>query len=405
MKIGAIPENLLERLAMVFGLVPTPFIDTFHAVIVARAVMVATKLDVFDALASRPLSATELAAQLGLDAAALEKLLNVLVAIGYVKNGSAGFAPTRLTRKWLMRDSPRSIHDNMLLRFLEWQAIETTEEFVRTGKALDVHDLIRDEQWAVYQRGMRSLARLSAPEVAARTPCLGNPLTMLDVGGGHGAYSAAFCRRYPQLTATILDLPQAVEVAAPLVAEEDLEERIVHKAGNALTEDLGRAVWDIILVSHLVHHFSDAQNRSLLKRAAMARSKPSRTGEAPSGLSWCCSPPPPKLPISTITSATTRCCYSAAKAPACRSLCMQPPMPACVFPSLRACARSTWRWPRRWSPARRCGRRGASSRRTVYNGAWRSLWRKTNLNRFQNSATKRRNEHSGKATIPLTMWT
>src|SRR5674476_1047620 len=79
MKIGAIPENLLERLAMVFGLVPTPFIDTFHAVIVARAVMVATKLDVFDALASRPLSATELAAQLGLDAAALEKLLNVLV--------------------------------------------------------------------------------------------------------------------------------------------------------------------------------------------------------------------------------------------------------------------------------------------------------------------------------------
>jgi len=54
MKIGAIPENLLERLAMVFGLVPTPFIDTFNAVIVARTVMVATKLDVFDALASRP---------------------------------------------------------------------------------------------------------------------------------------------------------------------------------------------------------------------------------------------------------------------------------------------------------------------------------------------------------------
>ena len=270
MKIGAIPENLLERLAMVFGLVPTPFIDTFNAVIVARAVMVATKLDVFDALASRPLSATELAKQLGLDAAALEKLLNVLVAIGYVKTGPAGFAPTRLVRKWLMRDSPRSIRDNMLLRFLEWQAIETTEEFVRTGKALDVHDLIHDEQWDVYQRGMRSLARLSAPEVAVRTPCLGNPLMMLDVGGGHGAYSAAFCRRYPQLQATILDLPQAVDAATPLVAEEDLEERIFHKAGNALTEDLGRAAWDIILVSHLVHHFSDAQNRSLMRRAADA---------------------------------------------------------------------------------------------------------------------------------------
>src|SRR5215204_4858582 len=99
MKIGAIPENLLERLALVFRLVPTPVIDTFHAVIVARAIMVATKLDVFDALASHPLSATDLAAQLGLDAGALEKLLNVLVAIGYVQDGPDGFAPTRLARK------------------------------------------------------------------------------------------------------------------------------------------------------------------------------------------------------------------------------------------------------------------------------------------------------------------
>ena len=100
MKIGAIPENLLERLAVFFGLVPTPIIDTFHAVIVARAVMVATKLDIFDALAARPLSAMDLAAQLGLDGAALEKLLNVLVAIGYVQSGPAGFAPARLARKW-----------------------------------------------------------------------------------------------------------------------------------------------------------------------------------------------------------------------------------------------------------------------------------------------------------------
>jgi len=45
MKIGAIPENLLERFAMVFGLVPTPFIDTFNAVIVARIVDRSTRLN------------------------------------------------------------------------------------------------------------------------------------------------------------------------------------------------------------------------------------------------------------------------------------------------------------------------------------------------------------------------
>jgi 2-polyprenyl-3-methyl-5-hydroxy-6-metoxy-1,4-benzoquinol methylase len=270
MKIGAIPESLLERLALFFGLVPTPIMDTLHAAIVARAIMVATKLDVFEALAARPRSATDLAAQLGLDAAALEKLLNVLVAIGYLRSGSAEFSLTRLARKWLVRDSPQSIRDNILLRFLEWQAIGATEEFVRTGNALDVHDLLDEEQWSVYQRGMRSLARLSAPEVAARVPGLINPLKMMDVGGGHGAYSAAFCRRYPQLSATILDLPQAINVSGSLIAEENLEGRIFHRPGNAKTENFGHAVWDIILVSHLLHHFREAESCSLLERCANA---------------------------------------------------------------------------------------------------------------------------------------
>ena len=52
MKIAAIPEGVVERLAALAGMAPTPVIDTFHAVIVARAIMVATKLGVFDAAAA-----------------------------------------------------------------------------------------------------------------------------------------------------------------------------------------------------------------------------------------------------------------------------------------------------------------------------------------------------------------
>ena len=127
----------------------------------------------------------------------------------------------------------------MLFRFLEWQAIEATEDFVRTGKALDAHDLIAGEQWETYQRGMRSLARFSAGEVARRVRLPGEATTMLDIGGGHGAYSVAFCERHPRLKATILDLPEAVESATPLLAEEEMGDRVVHCVGDALTEDLG----------------------------------------------------------------------------------------------------------------------------------------------------------------------
>ncbi len=63
MRVGAIPETLLERIATVAGLAPTPVVDTFHAVIVARAVVVATKLGVFDALADGPAEAPAVAAR------------------------------------------------------------------------------------------------------------------------------------------------------------------------------------------------------------------------------------------------------------------------------------------------------------------------------------------------------
>ena len=44
MKIAAVPETLLERLITLTGLAPTPIVETFHAAIVARAIMVATRL-------------------------------------------------------------------------------------------------------------------------------------------------------------------------------------------------------------------------------------------------------------------------------------------------------------------------------------------------------------------------
>jgi SAM-dependent methyltransferase len=270
MKIAAVPESLLERLLTVAGLTPTPLVDTFHAVIVARAVMVATRLGVFDAVTSAPQSVQDIAERLAVSEHALGKLLNVLVAIGYLKFFDNRYIATRLTQRWLRRDSARSLYDNILLRFLEWEAIEATEKFVRTGRRLDVHEQIHEDQWGVYQRGMHSLAKLSASEVARRVRLPTRARAMLDVGGGHGAYSAAFCRRHKLLQAVVLDLPHAVESAASILAEEKMGRRVTHRSGNALTADLGEGEWDLIFMSHLVHHFDEASNESLLRRAGRA---------------------------------------------------------------------------------------------------------------------------------------
>ena len=61
-----------------------------------------------------------------------------------------------------------------------------------------------------------------------------------------------------------------MEHAAPLLAAEGMGERVVHRAGDVLTEDLGREAWDVVLLAQLVHHFDEPTNRRLIERVARA---------------------------------------------------------------------------------------------------------------------------------------
>jgi ubiquinone/menaquinone biosynthesis C-methylase UbiE len=73
--------------------------------------------------------------------------------------------------------------------------------------------------------------------VLARKVDLNGARRLLDVGGGSGAFSITFCRRFPELRATILDFPSVQTAAAAFVRAAGLSERIDFVPGNALTTD------------------------------------------------------------------------------------------------------------------------------------------------------------------------
>lgn len=271
MKIGVIPENLIERIVLSTGRVPTPLHDTLMAILLARTIMVATKLGVFEALAAGASRVEDIAQRCKTNPRATEKLLNALVSSAYVVGSDGMYELAPVARRWLLKASPESLYDNVLFRFFEWDVVEGCEDYVRTGKPLDVHKTVKSEEdWDLYQRGMRSLAGPVAAEVVQRTPVPKGARDMLDIGGSHGYFSASLCRQHPQLRAVILDLPEAVKHAAPILAREDMGERVTHRIGNALEDDLGSEAWDIVFVAQLVHHFDDATNRAFARRVARA---------------------------------------------------------------------------------------------------------------------------------------
>jgi SAM-dependent methyltransferase len=271
MKVGAIAENPLDRLVLAFHLGPVPLLETMMMMLLARSIMVATRVGIFETLASGALSARDVAEHCAIHPGATTKLMNALVASDYLRLNGDQYSLTSMTRKWLVKSSPGSLHDNMLFRFFEWELLDHYDDFVRTGRPLDLHAaFLSADQWSLYQRGMRSLAGTSASEMARRTPVPKRARDMLDIGGSHGYNSVVLCRRHPNLRAVVLDLPQAIEQAAPILAQEKIGDRVVHRAGNALTDDLGTEAWDVVFTAQLVHHFDDATNRELTRRVARA---------------------------------------------------------------------------------------------------------------------------------------
>lgn len=269
MRYGVIGETALERALLGSDLLPTAMVEAYGPAY-ARAIVLATERGMFDALNAGPRTARAVASSCGTDARATEKLLNLLVTMRYLKSRDGAYRLRRHAKRWLVEGREGSVRDVVLMKRLEWRWIDQLDSFVREGRPLDVHATMTTEDWRDYQRGMRAQANMIAPLLARQVPVPSGARDMLDVGGSHGYFSVVLCRRHRQLRATVLDLPPAVEHAAPLLAREEMGDRVVLQAGDVLTDDLGEGAYDLVFMFSLVHHFDDATNRMIIAKSARA---------------------------------------------------------------------------------------------------------------------------------------
>jgi SAM-dependent methyltransferase len=235
-----------------------------------RTLLVATEIGIFEALGEGALPSSEVAGRCNTDDVATAKLLDALVGMGYLRASGHAYALTSSARKWLLKNSVYSLHDAVLFQSLNNRFLEHLEDYLRTGAPLHIHDHMGPAEWDLYQRGMRSAASLFVSELVRRAHVPRAAQRMLDIGGSHGYYSVAMCRKYPELRATILDLPDAVTYAKPLLERENMGSRITFQEGDVRFTELGSNVYDLILIVNLMHHFDADTNRDLVTRAARA---------------------------------------------------------------------------------------------------------------------------------------
>jgi ubiquinone/menaquinone biosynthesis C-methylase UbiE len=269
MKLSSMPENFREWVALACGVVPTPLMDTLVGLLLAKTIIAATTIGIFDALDAEPLTAAEIAERCGSDRKATEKLVRALFACKYLKYEGNRFKLAPVSQRWLTRKTFCSLHSAILHRGLDLRFMNF-EEYVRHGKLPEFHSALSPEDWRIYHQGQADHAAQVMDEVIERIPLPAHATDLLDLGGGHGLYSVAFCRCYPNLRARVLDLTTTMEDLEAKRASDSAYSRVQFEVADLRTVSLRPQSTDVILLANVVHHFDCPTNRGLMQRVAQA---------------------------------------------------------------------------------------------------------------------------------------
>lgn len=268
MRVGMIPENMLEWMLTKGNALPFPVADTFVAILQARAVMAATRLGLFDYLAKQPASAAEIANRLSCNEKGIQSLLEALACSGYVLKTDGSYKLTPQASKWLDPDQPYSMNRFIDFNLDNWDWLGHLEEHIKTGVTVDIHDqALGPEGWRRYMYGLHDLARMATREIPLRFRLRASQKRLLDIGGGHGAYSATYCRRYPHLRSVLFDLKPAIDVGKEIVSKyySDVADRIEFISGDLSKDSFGEG-YDVVFLFNVIHHIGREEMRPTFKK-------------------------------------------------------------------------------------------------------------------------------------------
>jgi (2Fe-2S) ferredoxin/2-polyprenyl-3-methyl-5-hydroxy-6-metoxy-1,4-benzoquinol methylase len=250
------------------GALPDEWNETVRGYQTSRIVLSAVELDVFSAVGRAGASAR--VERLALDTATsvrgLEILLDALVALGLLRKQAAVYANGPVAARYLCQGSADDARDALCHNLSLWQTWSGLSDCVRSGSARPREMSERGDDWTVpFIAAMHRNASLRAPLVA-QVVGAERVRRLLDVGGGSGAYSIAFARANPALTAIVFDLATVVPIAEAHVAEAGLGARVHTRVGDLRQAAFGHG-HDLVLLSAICHMLDPAENRSLLRRA------------------------------------------------------------------------------------------------------------------------------------------
>jgi acetylserotonin O-methyltransferase len=216
---------------------PSTVLELLEAFRRSKIMFTGVSLGVFDALVESPKAAAELAPQLGCDADAMRRLLESLVGVGLLERSGDLFHNTPAANEYLTSGSPTRMtgyvqYSNRVM----WQMWGNLEGAIQEGThrwqqtygwdgPIFSSFFKTEEAMREFLMGMHGFGMITSPKVVSAID-LSRFKRLVDLGGATGHLAMAACQRYPEMRATVFDLPAAIPLAREIAGQSNVAARI-----------------------------------------------------------------------------------------------------------------------------------------------------------------------------------
>ena len=236
----------------------------------ARIVQTAIEIKIFDALSGGADTAASLAQKFNLDPGATELLLNALTALNLLQKDLEKFSLAPIAQQYLVTGKPQYVGAMIRFDASLWSCWERLEQALRTGKSVRPANMYQEvvEETERFITGMDSLVNARGDaEILANAMEWQNVHELLDIGSGPATYPISLCRKFPQLRATLFDLPATLKLTERYVAQAGMRERI-HWISGDYRRDPIPGLYDVVFLSNIIHGENFAENQALISKLA-----------------------------------------------------------------------------------------------------------------------------------------
>jgi len=244
------------------------FRDVVYSFRLSRIIFTALDLDLFNVMGRRTLTIPQLSKELHTSHRGLEILCRSLASTGLLMKSHAGYRTSTFANTYLQKSSKEFRGDYLALMQRQWKEWSRLTEVVTSGIPVDSQEpetpeYRRSFTWAMHHRSQEPAQQI-AKQVSMKTA-----RSFLDLGGGPGTYALAFLKANPQLHATVMDRPAALEVAQTLAKQASVESRLSLQAGNFINDKIA-GTYDIVWYSNVLHIYSSSENLKVFRKIRRA---------------------------------------------------------------------------------------------------------------------------------------